>query len=280
MPFSIRPYRRFPVHCAVTYNAGPFLNLTLAYLLGFGSLVTLLFLCSVPAHAEWVKAGDNDDFSAYVDLGTIRRNGSLVKMWGLADFKTARTQEGITLLSSVYQGEHDCAEERSRGLAYTWFSDHMGNGNAVASNSDTGLWQPVDPESMEETVLEIACGTQRSHTAAKWDLYSRNDDIGETEFANRSTIRRKGNLVRMWRLTDYKIGQANDGNFYLSAMSQVEFDCADNRLRVLAITVFTEHMGKGKKVGSEPFAYSYAKWKPVLPGTVGEGGWKIACGKQ
>jgi hypothetical protein len=24
MLFSIRPYRRFPVHCAVTYNAGPF----------------------------------------------------------------------------------------------------------------------------------------------------------------------------------------------------------------------------------------------------------------
>ena len=24
MPFSIRPFRRFPVHCAATYNAGPF----------------------------------------------------------------------------------------------------------------------------------------------------------------------------------------------------------------------------------------------------------------
>jgi hypothetical protein len=24
MSFSIRPYRRFPVRCAVTYNAGPF----------------------------------------------------------------------------------------------------------------------------------------------------------------------------------------------------------------------------------------------------------------
>lgn len=24
MPFTIRPYRRFPVPCAVTYNAGPF----------------------------------------------------------------------------------------------------------------------------------------------------------------------------------------------------------------------------------------------------------------
>ena len=24
MPFSIRPFRRFPVHCSVSYNAGPF----------------------------------------------------------------------------------------------------------------------------------------------------------------------------------------------------------------------------------------------------------------
>ena len=24
MPFTIRPYRRFPVQCSVTYNAGPF----------------------------------------------------------------------------------------------------------------------------------------------------------------------------------------------------------------------------------------------------------------
>ena len=24
MPFSIRPFQRFPVHCAVTHNAGPF----------------------------------------------------------------------------------------------------------------------------------------------------------------------------------------------------------------------------------------------------------------
>jgi hypothetical protein len=40
MPFTIRPYRRFPVQCAVTYNAGPLLKLPLAYILGFGSHVT------------------------------------------------------------------------------------------------------------------------------------------------------------------------------------------------------------------------------------------------
>ncbi len=38
MPFSIRPSRRFPVHCGVTYHAGSFLRLPLAYLLGLGHI--------------------------------------------------------------------------------------------------------------------------------------------------------------------------------------------------------------------------------------------------
>jgi hypothetical protein len=36
MPFSIRPYQRFPVQCAMTYNAGLLLKLPRAYFLGFG----------------------------------------------------------------------------------------------------------------------------------------------------------------------------------------------------------------------------------------------------
>ena len=36
MPFSIRPFRRFPVECAVTYNAGPFIKLPLVYCSEFG----------------------------------------------------------------------------------------------------------------------------------------------------------------------------------------------------------------------------------------------------
>ena len=44
MPFTIHPFRRFPVQCPVTYNARPFLHLPLAYVLGFGVLITLLVL--------------------------------------------------------------------------------------------------------------------------------------------------------------------------------------------------------------------------------------------
>ncbi len=38
MSFAIRPYRRFPVQCSVTYHAMPFLKLPLASCSGFGSM--------------------------------------------------------------------------------------------------------------------------------------------------------------------------------------------------------------------------------------------------
>jgi hypothetical protein len=57
MPFTLRPFRRFPVQCSVRYHASPFLTLPLAYVLGFGALITLLVLNSGPAYAEWVAIG-------------------------------------------------------------------------------------------------------------------------------------------------------------------------------------------------------------------------------
>jgi len=99
MSFSVRPHRRFPVPCAVTYHMGPFLPLPLAYFLGSWSLITLLFLSSLPAYAEWVAV--EKDYLApglqtvYVDPDTIRREGSLVTMWQLIDFKWMQGNAGM-----------------------------------------------------------------------------------------------------------------------------------------------------------------------------------------
>ena len=71
MPFTLRPFRRFPVHYAVTYNADPFLRLPLASCSGFWSshggirmkrllVITLLLLSNVPAYAERVTLAGND----------------------------------------------------------------------------------------------------------------------------------------------------------------------------------------------------------------------------
>jgi hypothetical protein len=47
MPFSIRTYRRFPVHCAVTCNAGSFQGKgTVAVSAGYGSAINRRVGCS------------------------------------------------------------------------------------------------------------------------------------------------------------------------------------------------------------------------------------------
>jgi len=159
MPFSIRPFCGFPVQCSVTYNAGPFLKLPLAYFLGFGSLITLLMLSSGPAYAEWVKVSDSDEAgkTIYVDPATIRRNSNLVKMRQFYDYKTVQTVGGIGFLTAEEQWEFDCAEERSRVLALKEFSGNMKSGTVVYTNSQVGKWVPVVPGSVGQTVWKVAC---------------------------------------------------------------------------------------------------------------------------
>jgi beta-glucosidase len=73
MPFSIRPFRRFPVQCADRYDARPFLKLPLAYCSAIWLLITLLVLSSGPACAEWAAVGGNDQAGmAVAQLSLIR----------------------------------------------------------------------------------------------------------------------------------------------------------------------------------------------------------------
>jgi hypothetical protein len=152
MPFFLRPFHRSPT---------PFLTLPLAYVLGFWALITLLVLNNGPAYAEWVAIGYSESlggYTVYVDPDTIRRKGDLVKVWALTDYTTIQTVADTSFLSSKAQNEFDCAEERQRELAVTWFSGNMGNGNGVWTNSDETTWRPVAPGSVGQGVWKFACG--------------------------------------------------------------------------------------------------------------------------
>ena len=118
----------------------------------------MLLMTAGAACAEWSPVGGNDQFVQYVDRATIRRNGNLVKSWGLKDYKSVQTDYGFSYLSSQSQLEFDCKEERGRVLAFIWFDGKMGNGKVVFSNSDGGEWEPIPPGSVGETLWKIACG--------------------------------------------------------------------------------------------------------------------------
>ena len=121
----------------------------------------MLLVTAIAASAEWTIAGGNNRYIQYVDTATIRRNGNLVKMWDLADFKRLqKSAAGMSYLSDKSQSEYDCKEEKQRMLALTNFSGKMGSGKVVASNYDPSEWRPIAPESIGEILWKIACGKQ------------------------------------------------------------------------------------------------------------------------
>ncbi|TMQ31281.1 MAG: hypothetical protein E6K65_01990 [Nitrospirae bacterium] len=159
MPFSIRPYRCFPVQCAVTYKTEPFLKLPLVYFLSFASLITLLVLSRGPAYADWVETVQNDQagVTIYVDSDTVLRKGDRVKVWELIDYKTIQTVAGTSYLSARVQREYNCAGDLQRTLALTKLSGNMGTGKVILTNSDEQKWEPVDPGSIGKRLWKFAC---------------------------------------------------------------------------------------------------------------------------
>lgn len=165
MPFTLRPCPHIHEQCAVTYHAGPFLKLPLAYVSGFWLLITLLVLSSGPAYAEWIAVEKNNQLAGimtvYVDPDTIHRKGNLVSMWQLLDFKTMQGGRSPSRFSSTkIHKQFDCVEERFQLLALTDFWGDMGTGESTDAYIDGGHWVPVEPDSIDQALWEVACNKQ------------------------------------------------------------------------------------------------------------------------
>ena len=123
-------------------------------LLGLMMLVT-----ATAASAEWTLVGESPGaFDYYVDVSTIRRNGNLVKMWNLLNFKTMQNVAGISYASLMDLSEFDCGEEAARSLTYHNYSGNMRTGKIVYSNTYALRWEPIAPESVRSGMWKIACG--------------------------------------------------------------------------------------------------------------------------
>ncbi|MBI3355211.1 MAG: hypothetical protein HY038_00270 [Nitrospirae bacterium] len=172
MAFAIRPYRRLPVQCPVTYYGGLSIKFPLAYSLGFWLLITLLVLSRGPVYAEWVALEKQYQSpglqTVYFDPDTIRREGHLVTIWQLTDYKSMQGNVGLgrflldpsRFLSTMTHKQFDCAEKRLRLLAYMEFLSHMGTGRRNDGYVDKENWLPVEPESINQALWELACGDQ------------------------------------------------------------------------------------------------------------------------
>jgi len=137
-------------------------------------LISLLLTTPVPASAEWV-AVERDYLSpgrqtVYIDSDTIRREGSLVTVSQLIDFKWMQGNQGLPpfgfgphrYLSTETYKQFDCATQRVRLLAFTEFSQPMGAGTPARGYVDSENWLSVEPKSINQALWEVLCkGTAR-----------------------------------------------------------------------------------------------------------------------
>lgn len=123
------------------------------------------------------------------------------------------------------------------------------------------------------TLLLLSSGS----AYAAWVKVSDGDEAGRTVYVDPATIRRNSNLVKMWQFYDYKTVQTVGGVRFLTAEEQWEFDCAEERGRVVALKEFSGNMGSGTVVYTNS---QVGKWIPVIPGSMGHTVWKVACGKN
>lgn len=125
-------------------------------------LMILLAVVSSRAMAEWVMVGSSGgDMTTYVSPATIHKDGNIVKMWYMHDFKSVQESAGDRFLSITFQGEYDCKEVKSRILSYTWYSGNKGGGNVKLTETSPANWNSVFPGSTEETVFKYACGGKK-----------------------------------------------------------------------------------------------------------------------
>ena len=93
----------------------------------------LLLLTAGAAHAEWTQIGVSrkagDAFTLYVDPATIQRNGNLVRIWDLQDFREPQNVDGEIYLAEKTQVEFDCEAKKARSPT---FSAPLMNWNTAA----------------------------------------------------------------------------------------------------------------------------------------------------
>jgi hypothetical protein len=124
-------------------------------------LLALVMLIASPVWSEeipaWKFIAGTDDFTmVFVDFETIRREGSVVKVWELINHTKPRILEGREIFSTRSKVEYDCKQEKSRVLTMTWFSNYYAR-TPIKTFEEVGNWQYIPPKTLFWEVLQSVC---------------------------------------------------------------------------------------------------------------------------
>ena len=98
-----------------------------------------------------------------------------------------------------------------------------------------------------------------------------------TQYADLNTIRKNGNISKMWVITDWSNYQHLNNISILSGVFLHEYDCLNESSRRLTMVFYSGHMGSGDSVYN---THGPNNFEPVIPSSMDDASFKIACKSQ
>ena len=112
---------------------------------------------------------------------------------------------------------------------------------------------------MKRMLLSVVLVMVSANASAEWSLLASGE--GKDIYVDRSTIRRSGKTVKMWDMLDYWAPQFRGESIpYMSRKGQVEYDCINERARLLYFSNHTGSKGGGETLTDQ--TVSAPSWHP------------------
>lgn len=95
-------------------------------------------------------------------------------------------------------------------------------------------------------------------------------------YVDMATIGQMDRTVTLWTLRDFTVTRQVARGPYRSVKTKKQYDCRNNRSRLLFSKYYAEQMGKGRLVYQ---GKGTKQWAKVAPGSDGDAERKVACRK-
>ena len=129
---------------------------------------------------------------------------------------------------------------------------------------------------MNKLLLTLLLALVSTSAMAEWTLVDWGDD--KNTFIDLNTMHRDGNKVKVWTLLNFKAVQGKGKDKYHSLKTQHQYDCKEVQFKILASITYSGGMGEGKN--SDMFNTPNDEWAPIIPDSLVDETYQIACGKK
>lgn len=121
-------------------------------------VAALALLSSVPAFADWVSYQRNVDSEEYYDNQLLSRDGSVIKLWTLTEYKQPITSlEGQELLSEKFMTTIDCQARKVGSEKVMKYTGKLAEGKLISTMDTLLRMTSVRKGSSDDVLLNSVC---------------------------------------------------------------------------------------------------------------------------